>query len=383
MITQKTKRRPPRGRGEYLSLLGALGVLAIAAFLGVVIWSLSPDEVESPPRAAPVVLAEAPQAMEPEPQAPTLKERVRQAVAPVIDLPAKVTNPLEFIPDWPADEEISFLFLGTDKRDDDPFAKTDTIMVLRIDPRAHAAVLVSIPRDVCLDKCDTEPYRINTVLFFEGANSLRNRVSDLVGFPIDYHVTMEFQGFVELVDFFGGVDVVVERDIYDYRYPNAADDGFDPFILRVGFHRLDGESALKYVRTRWEDPEGDFGRMDRQQDFLLSMRDQVLTPKSIMQAPAIVGHIANAFETNFPLTRMPALAKLTLRIPSAAVLVANIDYTDSRVYPAEGENGAKVLVPNVPRIHRFVADVMEEARQAGGTGDVPEYEPIVRQQLEP
>lgn len=347
------------------------------------VWAYSGDE---PERAAKTQVNGAPQIQEPTASTsvtPSFKEKVRQAVAPVVDLPAKVTNPLEFIPDWPAEEEVAFLLLGTDRREDDPFAKTDTIMVLRVDPNSRSAVLVSIPRDVCLEKCETEPYRINTVLFLEGADSLRERVADLVGFPIDYHVTMDFDGFVEIVDLFGGVDVSVERDIFDYKYPNASDDGFDPFILRAGTHRLDGDAALKYVRTRWEDPEGDFGRMERQQQFLTSIRDQILTPESIVKAPALVGRVISMFESNLPIAKIPSLAKLSLQIPPSALKVANIDYTESRVYPAEGENGAKVLIPNVSLIQRYIAQVADEARQAGSVGRNLEYEPVARQQLEP
>ena len=226
LISSKPFRRPSRSRGEYLSLLGALSALGIAAILGVVVWAYSSDEPASAVETQVNIVPEVQEASVSTPVAPSFKEKVRQAVAPVVDLPAKVTNPLEFIPDWPAEEEVSFLLLGTDKREDDPFAKTDTIMVLKVDPSSGSAVLVSIPRDVCLEKCNTEPYRINTVLFLEGADRLRQRVADLVGFPIDYHVTMDFDGFVEIVDLFGGVDVRVERDIFDYKYPNANDDGF-------------------------------------------------------------------------------------------------------------------------------------------------------------
>ncbi len=362
--------------------------MGVAAILGVVVWAYSSDvpASDAPAGAVETQGGNAPAVQEASvatPAAPSFKEKVRQAVAPVVDLPAKVTNPLEFIPDWPAEEEVSFLLLGTDKREDDPFAKTDTIMVLKIYPESGSAVLVSIPRDVCLDKCETEPYRINTVLFLEGADRLRERVASLVGFPIDYHVTMDFDGFVGIVDLFGGVDVRVERDIFDYKYPNATDDGFDPFILRAGTHRLNGDAALKYVRTRWEDPEGDFGRMERQQQFLTSIRDQILTPESIVKAPALVGRVISMFESNLPVTKIPSLAKLSLQIPATALKVANIDYTESRVYPAEGENGAKVLIPNVRLIQRYIAQVADEARQAGSVGRNLEYELVARQQLEP
>lgn len=383
LISTRPTRKPPRNRGDYLSLLGALAVLLIAGFLGLVLWAFSPGEIEEvQPAPRPVIVDETPAPTQALDQ-PTLKERVRGAVAPVVDLPSLVTNPLDFIPDWPEGQPATFLLLGTDRREGDPFAKTDTIMVLSIDTKTNSAILVSIPRDVCLAKCESEPYRINTVLFLEGPDGLRRRVSDLLGFEVKYHVTMDFPGFVKLVDFFGGVEIDVKRDIEDYRYPNPADDGFDPFILRAGVHRMYGEVALKYVRTRWEDPEGDFGRIHRQQQFLMAMRDQVLTPKLIVQAPAVVGQLGKTFDTNLGLIDIPALAKLSLRIDPAAIMLANIDYTDSRVYPGEGENGAKVLIPNIQKIQQFLAQATEEARAAGKPSTPPIIEPPALQQLEP
>ena len=368
-----------------MSLLGELTVLLLSAILAVFVWAFSPDESISPvitANATPENAIQPPSTPDSASEA-TLKERVRNAVAPVVDLPSKVTNPLEFIPDWPADGPVSFLLLGTDNRDGDPSARTDTMIVLRVDPKTNSAILVSVPRDICVDKCETEPYRINTVLFLEGPDALKRRVGDILGMQIDYHVTMNFKGFVKLVDFFGGVDVNVPRDIEDYGYPNAADDGFDPFILRRGRHHFDGSLALKYVRTRYEDPQGDFGRIHRQQQFLAALRDQVLSPRIIFQAPTILGRLADTFETNLPLKSMPSLAKLALSIRPEALKTADIDYTDSRVYPVEGENGAKVLIANTERIQHYVANVIEEAKAAGGEVQEVLLDPVPRQQLEP
>ena len=128
--------------------------------------------------------------------------------------------------------------------------------------------------------------------------------------------------------------------------------------------RMDGDVALRYVRTRWEDPEGDFGRIQRQQDFLIALKAQILTPKLILQAPALIGQVRNTFETNLPVSDMPSLAKLVLGVSADAVVAVNIDYTNSRVYPEEAENGAKILRPNISRIQAFVVQTIGLAAEA-------------------
>jgi anionic cell wall polymer biosynthesis LytR-Cps2A-Psr (LCP) family protein len=153
--------------------------------------------------------------------------------------------------------------------------------------------------------------------------------------------------------------------------------------LSAGPQRLDGDTALRYVRTRWEDPEGDFGRINRQQDFLVAMKSQVLSPKLILQAPALIGQLTDTFETDLPLGDMPSLAKLALGIPPGAIISVNIDYTDSRVYPIDAENGAKVLMPNPSRIQAYIQEVMDAAAAAGGERLQFAVEPVERQQLEP
>lgn len=383
-LRSKRFRRPPREPAEFLGLVAAAGVLLLAIFLALAVWSLSPAErigtLRQDVSPATVVKRIDPTL---EDTGSTLRDRVSEVVRPAVELPGKIASPMDLVPDWPVDRPVAILLLGTDKRPGDPFAKTDTMLVVRIDPVSNSAVVIGVPRDICVDLCDTEPYRINSVLFYEGPNALRDRVGDLLGVTIDHHVIMNFAGFIKLIDFVGGVSVDVPRDIVDYSYPNPTDDGFEPFLLSAGRQTLDGDMALRYVRTRWEDPQGDFGRIQRQQGFLMAVKEQILTPKLILQAPALIGQVKNAFETSLPLSEMPALAKLVFGVAADAIVAVNIDYTNSRVYPDEAENGAKILRTNKPRIHSFVRDTIAQAGAAGT--DRPDFsvDTKVRQQLEP
>jgi len=385
LIESKPFRRPPRELSDWMGLLGVIALFAFAVGFVIFMWfasSASVPATEPEPESGAIDDASIP--LEVADSEPGLVQKVRQVVKPVMDLPSVISDPIEFVPDWPTDRPVGILLLGTDRREGDPFAKTDTIMALRIDPKSNSAIVVSVPRDVCVDRCNTEPYRINTVLFLEGPDALRLKVSDLLGVALDYHVIMDFQGFVELVDFFGGVEINVQKEIRDFSYPNAMDDGFEPFILPEGLQTFDGDKALRYVRSRHQ--VGDFGRIERQQKFLLALRNQVLSPKLILQAPALIGQLRDAFDTNLPITDVPSLAKLAQSVPKSSIKSGNIDYTDNRVFPVEGENGAQVLYPNIGLIRDYVKTLVADA--AGSSGEVvraseTDGEHQARQQIEP
>ena len=204
---------PPREPAEFLGLVAAAGVLLLAIFLALAVWSLSPAErigtLRQDVSPATVVKRIDPTL---EDTGSTLRDRVSEVVRPAVELPGKIASPMDLVPDWPVDRPVAILLLGTDKRPGDPFAKTDTMLVVRIDPVSNSAVVIGVPRDICVDLCDTEPYRINSVLFYEGPNALRDRVGDLLGVTIDHHVIMNFAGFIKLIDFVGGVRGYLELE---------------------------------------------------------------------------------------------------------------------------------------------------------------------------
>ena len=108
------------------------------------------------------------------------------------------------------------------------------MVLTRIEPANNSAALISIPRDLCIASCRTEPYRINSVYQAEGPDVLRQRVGEIMGLKVDYVMVLDFYGFRRLIDFFGGVEVDVSTTIYDESYPNATDTGFEPCTYRPG-----------------------------------------------------------------------------------------------------------------------------------------------------
>ena len=341
-----------------ISVASAGIVFVVVAVLGILVWLRSSDAPEETVASTPTVAV-------PRTRAPTEAASNRTPLPRITSPAAEVTatpeppNPVDLIADWPEDRPFSVLFLGLDRRPGEGGGRTDAIILAHIEPRVRAATLVSVPRDICVANCRTDPFRINSVWQEEGPDALTRRVSNLLGVQVDYWVTLDFNGFKRLVDFFGGVAVDVESTIYDPSYPNATDTGFEPFHVEAGPNHFDGDTALRYVRTRHQD--GSFAREVRQQQILLALVEQVISPQTLVESPAFLTELSNAFESNLPPDLVPSMAKLGMQIGSARTVSGAIRPEDGMVREVIADNGAFVLQPNVPLIHAYTADLMRHS----------------------
>lgn len=181
-------------------------------------------------------------------------------------------------------EPMNVLVVGSDTRktvgedekktfggtDDVAGQRSDTILILRVDPKREQAAMLSVPRDLFVPIAGTDRSdRINTA-FEAGPRRLIQTVSDTFGIPIDHYVEVDFNGFRGIVGAVGGVDI--------YSTARARDKVTGLDIPNPGCVSLDGDQALAFVRSRnyeyfengkWRsDPTGDIGRIQRQQDFV-------------------------------------------------------------------------------------------------------------------
>lgn len=160
---------------------------------------------------------------------------------------------------------------------------TDTIALFSIDTVRLQAGILSLPRDLYAPITETGFFtKINSIYQYglrekNDSGAIEETVSFITGQPIHYTVIVDFDGFEKIVDALGGVTIDNARDIRDVHYPGK-NYSYETFELAKGWHTLDGKTALKYVRERHDDPEGDFGRAKRQQEVLQALRDKALDP---------------------------------------------------------------------------------------------------------
>lgn len=182
-----------------------------------------------------------------------------------------------------AEERINILLLGRAGETHSGKDLTDTIALLSIDTKNNRAGLLSLPRDLYAPIEGTNYFtKINSIYQYglrENGDSkaIEKTVAFITGQPIHYTIIVDFDGFERIVDALGGVTIDNARDIRDTHYPGK-NYSYETFELAAGWHTLDGKTALKYVRERHDDPEGDFGRAKRQQEVLQSLRDKIIDP---------------------------------------------------------------------------------------------------------
>lgn len=196
-------------------------------------------------------------------------------------------------------DPVSILLMGVeDYATGGKNGRADTIMVATFNPDTKSMKLLSIPRD-------TKVYipskgrkdKINAS-FNKGKDSTIETVENFLEIPIDYYATINFEGFKSVIDEIGGVDVDVPFDFWEYTdtFPR------EKIYFEKGPAHLNGEEALAYARMRKRDPNGDFGRNDRQKEIVKAAFDAMLKPKNLMKVDEISDHVGKNMETNLKAT---------------------------------------------------------------------------------
>lgn len=197
----------------------------------------------------------------------------------------------------------NILVLGVAGEDYKGSDLTDSIIFFSVENETGESLLLSLPRDIWIASLRT---KLNSVYHYQGIEETKKALSDILGQEIDYSLIIDFDVFVQVVDLLGGVEVEVERAFDDYRYPIAGKendlcDGDPEFNCRYehlhfdqGEQLMDGQTALKYVRSRnAEGEEGtDFARSQRQQKVLLAIKKKMLTPQFILNFPKMAKLVA-------------------------------------------------------------------------------------------
>jgi len=202
---------------------------------------------------------------------------------------------------------------------------TDSIIIASVNPKTFQTAMLSIPRDLYVQIPETESYTKINALYArgkdrhgrstEGIEDLKKALTDITGLPIHYYIALDFDGFKEVIDELGGIKIQVPKDIHDERYPGP-NFSYQTFDIKQGLYTFDGETALKYARTR-HDEDGDFGRAYRQQIILESARSKAFSIGTLINIPAvnnIMNILGEHLRTDVPLDEMESFLELSKKI---------------------------------------------------------------------
>ena len=238
----------------------------------------------------------------------------------------------------------NIVVMGCDTRKDDA-GRSDTLFVVMLDKSSKNAALLSVPRDTRVKIKGHGWDKINAAFAYGGQKLTRETVQEFLGIKLHNYVVVDFQGFKDLVDVIGGVDINVEKRMYYY----DPYDGFE-IDLRPGVQHLDGKTAMQYVRYR--DEEGDIGRIRRQQKFIMALYRQIASKNIITKMPGVSKQIMSMIKTDLSLKEMVELGKVMHDMLEKEGL-------KMAMVPGEPEyiDGISYWIPDIPKMRRQMAEM--------------------------
>ncbi len=281
-------------------------------------------------------------------------------------------------------DRINILLLGMGGKNHDGGYLTDTIMITSIEPSTNKISMISIPRDLAVPIEGMGWRRINSVNAYaeveepgSGGLATSQAVSDLLNIPIDYYLRVDFQGFINIVDELGGVEVDVQNTLDDYSYPvmgrEEAEDWnsrFEHLHVDTGLQVMDGSLALKFARSRHGiNGEGsDFARARRQQLIIQSVKDKAFSLSNLFK-PSMIANIISEFSehvgTNLKIWEILKLKDIASEINKENITSKVIDNAPNGLLTeTRSEQGAYLLVPksgDFSEVQYFVHNIFSEA----------------------
>lgn len=251
------------------------------------------------------------------------------------------------------DDFYTFLLAGTN----DSY-NTDTIILCSVETSTHKVNMISVPRDSMVNR-STKFKKINNAYGRKGPDELCKEVTEVTGVPIQYYCIINVDSFVKIVDLIGGVDYDVPIKMY-----HADSDPRYAINLKKGMQTLDGDKAAQFCRFRGT-AENDFGRMNRQKDFLMETLRQVRDKFNITQMEGFVDIFNESVKTNMPARDMlwfymNVLAKMDL---NSDIATYTLPYTHAGRY--KGEDYVYLDAPKIAElvnktVNPYTSDIKAE-----------------------
>ena len=281
---------------------------------------------------------------------------------------------------WNGLDRVTVLVMGLDARVAQPSEgppRTDTMMLISMDPVGMSAGILSIPRDLWVnipgfgfDKINTAYFDAESYRLPGGGPALAMQtVEELLGIPIDYYAVIDFNTFTYFIDNIGGIDVnVPDRELKIQTIYNG---GSYSYLIKQGMNHFNGAQALAYARLR-DTPGGDLDRARRQQQVIFAIRDKVLQlnmlPHLVLTAPDFYKSFAQGLKTNVALDQAISLAWTAKGIARNNITTGIIS-TD-QLQKLTQINGLDVLIPDLDKV-RALRDQVFVAQGEPGPSQSP------------
>lgn len=278
------------------------------------------------------------------------------------------------------DGRINILALGVDNA----AGLSDTIQIISIDPINSSLSMLSVPRDLYVTAPKLGKIKINGVYnqsqkkctkktstcdpeIDYGAEALKDVLESTLGIDVHYFARINFEGLKKLVDAVGGIQVYVDKPLSDPKFPNKTNTGYEPLYIPAGMQRMNGDTALKYARSR--QTTSDFDRSRRQQQVMLAIKDKlgvidiISNPKKLTTMISIVG---SNLRTDMTVEEITKLYSLIKTVDSKKITTKVLDASvDSPLKSSTNGGGAYIIIPkkgvdDFSEVKEFVQTVFPE-----------------------
>ena len=277
---------------------------------------------------------------------------------------------------WDGLDRLNILLLGGDAGIGRTGIRTDTMIVVSIDPLTGNTAMFSVPRNFVqvplppghgVWECNCFPRLLNE-LYIEGiqrpeafpgpgapeVNAIKGGLGELLGIPIHYYALVTLDSFIGIVDALGGVTIDVPFRIVDETYPHEDGVSTEYVVIEPGRQEMDGHLALAYARIRRH--ADDYARMGRQRCVLEALLEQSSPAEMVVAYPRIAAVLEDTLQTDIPISRLDDFIDLLPNLASERIITVRfIPPTYVAGHDARGKD-----IPDVELIHNHVRIALEE-----------------------
>jgi len=304
------------------------------------------------------------------------------ATTPTLSVPI-----MELPPTWDGASRVTVLVIGLDYRDweaGEGAPRSDTMILLTVDPLTKTAGMLTIPRDLWVNIPGYGYGKINTAYSLGEGNNLPDggpglamkTIENVIGVDIQYYAQVDFRTFEILIDTIGGIKVEVTQAIE----LDPIGGGDDHVILQPGRYTLPGNLALAYARNR-HTGDDDVGRSRRQLEVIMGIQERVTNPgyfpTLITQAPTLYNELSAGVTTNMLFDDAMRMGMLVREIPPENIQPGIIDY--SMVLIGKSPDGLDILIPLPDKIRELRDQIFSST---GTLSPMAQGDPVALMQAE-